>query len=97
MKAGKLLMAVIVLCFVYALSGCTQTGQDLKPMKDDIAKLKEDQAKITKELQDVKKLLEARAPKKPEEFKEALIDVSNDPFEGDKLAKVALIEFNDFQ
>ncbi len=94
MKKLSISIILIAFSFSFALLGCTQKGD----MKDEVEKLKEGQANIIKELGEVKKLLQAKAPARQQaEFKEAVIDVGNDPFEGEKLAKVTLIEFLDFQ
>ena len=94
MKRLAMWFVLIVCSFSVALFGCTQNGA----IQEDVEKLKEGQANIIKELEEVKTLLKAKAPSaRGSEFKEALVDVGNDPFEGDKLAKVTLIEFYDFQ
>jgi hypothetical protein len=93
-KKLSILIFMIVLSLSFALFGCTQK----EPVKEEIAKLKEGQETIKKELQEIKKLLQARqAPRKAVEFKETVVNIDNDPFKGDKLAKVTIIDFSDYQ
>ena len=97
MKKLSILIALIVLGL---LMGCTQNGamkEDLASVTDDVEKLKEGQANIIKELEEVKKSLQARTPPKPAAFKEAVINIGDDPFKGEKLAKVTIVEFTDYQ
>jgi protein-disulfide isomerase len=93
MKKFSILITFIVLSL---LIGCTQNGA----VKDDVEKLKEGQANIIKELGEVKTLLQAKTPPKakaPPEFKEAVMNIGDDPFKGEKLAKVTIVEFTDYQ
>jgi hypothetical protein len=76
-----------------ALSGCQQDDT----LKSEVEQLKETQEKTAKDLEEIKKLLQAKSPPKRAEFEEAVVDIDTDPFVGDKLAKVTLIEVYDFQ
>ncbi len=63
-------------------------------VKEEIKALKEGQKAFQKELQEIKStLIRKPAP----EFKEAIISIDNDPVKGEKDAKLALIEFSDYQ
>lgn len=95
MKKLSIVIILIAFSFSLALFGCTQNGA----IKDEVEKLKQEQKNIIKELAEVKKLLQAKKAPSPQraEFKEVDIDITGDPFAGDKLAKVTLIEFYDFQ
>ena len=87
---------LIILIIISLIIGCTQNGA----VKYDVEKLKEGQANIIKELGEVKTLLQAKTPPKakaPPEFKEAVINIGDDPFKGEKLAKVTIVEFTDYQ
>lgn len=57
--------------------------------------LKEGQTAIQKDLQEIKKLLQARQA--PAEFKEAIINVQGAPAKGAKNEKLVLMEFSDYQ
>lgn len=92
-------LAVLVV-FVALTLFCTQlciaqTSENLKAIKEDIKALKEGQSTIQKDLQEIKKLLQAKQA--PAEFKEAIINIEGKPFKGDKNARLALIEFSDYQ
>lgn len=82
--------------------GFTQT-KELKDIKKDIEELKRGQEGILREIQEIKRLLQTKQPPTPPpaptptEFKEIIINVKNDPFKGSKEAKLAIVEFFDYQ
>jgi hypothetical protein len=90
--------AVLVVLAVFFLS-CAQPGEEsreeLKALKEEIEALKQGQESIQKDLGEIKTLLTGRRAMPP--FKEALISIDGEPFRGDKAAKLALIEFSDYQ
>jgi protein-disulfide isomerase len=74
--------------------GLAQTSAD-DQLKKDIDALKEGQKAIQKDLEEIKRLLQNRPvadvlPRDP-------ISIANEPFMGDRAAKVAVIEYSDFQ
>jgi hypothetical protein len=75
-----------------------QSGEDVETLKKEIETLKEGQKSIQKDLDELKKLLQAkqRPPARPA-FKEAVIDIDDAPAKGQKDAKLVLIEFSDYQ
>ncbi len=89
------LLAVIILLIPFLFRGYAN-GSDLQPLQEDINKLKKGQAFILKELQEIKKLLERRAPKRIP-FKGAVFNIGDDPFMGDKNAVLTLIDFMDYE
>lgn len=93
-KLTVLAFLVVLILFCTQLS-LAQTNEDMKALKEDIKALKDGQTAIQKELQDIKKQLLARPA--PAEFKEALINIQGAPSNGDKNAKLALIEVSDYQ
>jgi type III secretory pathway component EscR len=94
-------------CFVFALlltltvflaqPVFSQTTEELKTLKEEIKSLKEGQSAIQKDLQEIKKLLASRPAAKSAEFKEAIINIEGAPSKGEKTAKLALMEFSDYQ
>ncbi len=92
-----LLLAVFMIC--QAQPVFSQSTEELKSLQQDVKGLKEGQAAIQKDLQEIKKLLQAKpaAQPQPAEFKEAIIAVNGAPSRGEKSAKLALIEFSDYQ
>jgi septal ring factor EnvC (AmiA/AmiB activator) len=73
----------------------SQTDDELKTIREEIKSLKEEQETSRKQLQIIKRTLRARQA--PTEFKEAVINIQGAPSKGDKNAKLALIEFSDYQ
>jgi hypothetical protein len=72
-----------------------QTSAEIDGMKKDISALKEGQQAIQKDLAEIKTILRQKPAQA--EFKETVINVENEPSKGDKKAKLALIEFSDYQ
>ena len=96
----KRLTALAVLVFLTLF--CTQiaiaqTGEEFKSLKEEIKALKEGQTSIQKDLQEIKKLLQARPAGQPAEFKEAIINIEGAPTKGDMTARLVLMEFSDYQ
>jgi len=92
--------SILIASFLlFAQPGFAQLSQDIKALDKDVKELKEQQKTIQKDIEEIKTLLKARqqAPAPPAEFKEALINVDDNPFKGDSKAKLALIEFSDYQ
>jgi len=73
----------------------SQSAEEFKALKDEVKALKEWQDGIKKDNQDIKVQIQAKPA--PTEFKETVVNVDGDPFKGSKDAKVALIEFSDYQ
>lgn len=95
-------MFAVQLLFVFTLvqPGFGQSAEEFKALKDDVKALKAGQVAIQKDLQEIKKLLQARPQPQAQpqpEFKEAVINVKDRPFKGDKDAKLAFVEFSDYQ
>src|SRR3989304_9730917 len=95
----KFFISIFLLMLSYAqISSAQQQGEELKDLKKDIGTLKEDQKTILKELDEIKKRLQAK-PVSAQPVQPVNVELSVDgaPFKGDKNAKVTLIEFSDFQ
>ena len=90
------LFAGLLLAGSVSASAQTTQADDFKKAIDS---LNETQKAILKELQDIKKLLaNPPAPRPPGDVLPSTpMDVSKEPFKGAPNAKVALIEFSDFQ
>jgi hypothetical protein len=86
---------VLALLFVYSQPGFADTGQDINSLKQEIKSLKEGQTAIQKDLQEIKGLLRARQA--PPEFKEAVVNIEGGHSRGSKDAKLAFLEFSDYQ
>jgi DNA helicase IV len=89
-------IAIVAVVLFYTQTGCTQSSEELKPVIEEIKSLKEGQEVIKRELQEIKKFFQVRS-QRTVEFKEAVINIGDDPFRGDKSAKVTLVDFTDYQ
>jgi hypothetical protein len=67
----------------------SQTSEEFQALKKEVEGLKKD-------VQDLRKQVQSR-PAAPGEFAEAIIDIKGAPIRGDKKAKLAFIEFTDYQ
>ncbi len=95
----KVIFPILALVFSLSLAHpvFSQTTDEIKSLQEEIKGLKEGQQAIQKDLQEIKKLLAARPAAQPAEFKEAIINIQGAPSRGDKNAKLALLEFSDYQ
>jgi len=99
----KKAMLALALAVPVVLTGCGQSGEDLKRLENDVGGLKEKVEKLEKgqqaiisQLGEIKGLLKPKAPQRPP-FKEAVFDIGDDPFLGDADAVVTLVDFTDYQ
>ncbi len=86
-------MLGLVLCA--SSSGSAQTADE--QMKRDIEALKEGQQAIQKDLAEIKRLLQSRPAAAADALPRDPITIASEPFKGNGTAKVALIEFSDYQ
>ncbi len=75
-----------------------QTNLEYQLLQKDMESLKQGQAGLKKDIEELKKLIQAsRQAPAAGEFKEAIIDIKGAPIKGDKNAKLVLMEFSDYQ
>ncbi len=98
MKRFVALGVIVILPLFFADRSFGQTGE-LKSLREEIKALKEGQAAIQKDLQEIKNLLRAQQaqPQGPPPFKEAIISIDAGHVEGDRNAKLVMIEFSEYQ
>ena len=89
-------LVMLAFVFFHVPPGFAQTSDEMKALQGEIKALKEGQGAIQKDLQEIKKLLQAK-PAQPAVFKEAIINIDGAPIKGDKKAKLVLMEFSDYQ
>lgn len=89
------LMSGLFIMLAYSTTGFAQTTDELKEIKKDVEIIKEGQKTLQKDIQEIKKLLQAKPA--PGEFKDTIINIKGDPFKGNKSAKLVLIEISDYQ
>jgi protein-disulfide isomerase len=76
----------------------SQTAEEFKARQKEIDALKEGQAGLTKDIQDLKKLVEPKPTAAPApQIKDAIINIKGAPMKGDKNTKLVFIEFSDYQ
>ena len=95
-KSFRIFLGSLLVMLLHANSWAqAPSSQEMTDLKKEIEALKDGQKAMQKELGEIKKLLKARqAPAAPSEFP---FDVSANPFEGVKKAKLTLIDFSDYQ
>jgi protein-disulfide isomerase len=86
---------VLGLFFCASATGSAQTADE--QMKKDIEALKEGQQAIQKDLAEIKRLLQTRPGAAAEALPRDPISIASEPFKGAGTAKVAVIEFSDYQ
>ncbi|GAB4547589.1 MAG: hypothetical protein Fur0020_15740 [Thermodesulfovibrionia bacterium] len=91
MRRSVFLLFMLLLNSLF-LMGCAQQGKEIDSIRKELKELKEGQERLIKDIHSIKRFLRI-----PDEFKEAIINISDEPFKGDKDAKVTLIEFTDYQ
>lgn len=80
---------------VGAQSSQTSGAEEIKALKQEIEALKTRQGRLEQELQELKKALAARGISVGPT--EVVIDVAGDYFKGETKARIAVIEFSDYQ
>ncbi len=93
---------VLLLVLSMVLSGVqtvgAQSDDDMKALKQEIQELRKGQEEIKKDIQELKGLLQRTAKAAPPpQPKEAVVSIDDDPFKGEKTAKLTIIEFSDYQ
>ena len=98
MKKIFILVSISAFMLLYTQVGYTQTSKELEPIAKDIKSLEEGQKAIQKDVEEIKKILQGLSrPPQETEFKEAVLNIGDDPFKGDENAKLTLVEFSDYQ
>jgi len=98
----KIFLTVLIVLCALCIHSCSprqsaRPDDELNSLKKDIDALKAGQTAIQKDLQEIKNLLRAKQAPQPPKFKEATLSIKDDQFKGNKEAKLALIEFFDYQ
>jgi protein-disulfide isomerase len=97
-RYSSYLVLVLGLTLVFSVHPAfSQTAEEFKAQQNEIAALKEGQAQLQKDIQELKKQLQARPAAPGGDFKEAIINIKGAPVMGNKNAKLVLMEFTDYQ
>jgi protein-disulfide isomerase len=101
MKRVVLVALAAATSMLWAQPGLAQPADELKAMRKEVETLKEGQTAIQKQLQDIKTLLQARPPAAAAPGgaapQEATLALDGSPAKGEKTAKIAMVEFTDYQ
>lgn len=96
-------IALAALVFLCPQSGSAQRRQqrdgDLKKLRKEVESLKKGQEEMQKDLQEIKELLRAKGGTATSPTRPTLqaISVGDNPFLGNKDARVVLLDFSDYQ
>ncbi len=98
----RLFLTICLLVSFYSQPVLGQTSDEFKALQEEIRALKEGQKSIKKDLEAIKDFLlkQARqAPRRrgPPPFQPVVLSLHEDPFKGDKNAKLTILDFSDFQ
>ena len=93
---GFLRCSVLILWFGIPVAG---QGGAVNELKKEIETLKQGQEAIQKDLQEIKDLLKPRQAPAPTPTApiDVVLDISENPFKGDRSARLTLVEFTDYQ
>ncbi len=95
-----LILPLSVLLFAPVLSAqqqqsSTQQQTTMEDLKKQLQALTQAVTAMQKDIQDIKSMLQSRAPSGPPEV--VTLDLANYPFRGSNTAKLTLVEFSDYQ
>jgi protein-disulfide isomerase len=97
LKKITILLLVMSLVLLSTQLGCAQTNEDMKALRNDIQELKTNQEAIKKDIEELKGQLQRSAKAAPPAWKPTVVSTDDDPFMGEKTAKLTIIEFADYQ
>ena len=101
-KTLGILVGATFFTLLWSQPGASQPTDDLKAMQKDIEALKDAQKRVEKELDAIKTLLrrqaqQGRRRRAPQPFQPIVLSIGDDPYKGEKNAKVTIIDFSDYQ
>jgi len=95
---GQVVTGALALALLAGSAGFAQSPD--QELRDEIQALKKGQEQIQKDLQEIKKLVQAQqrpaAPSGPN-VKGKVFNIGTNPSKGEQTAKVTLVEFTDYQ
>ena len=96
--SGQVVTGTLALALLAGSAGFAQSSD--QELRDEIQALKKGQEQIQKDLQEIKKLVQAQqrpaAPAGPN-VKGKVFNIGTNPSKGEQTAKVTLVEFTDYQ
>jgi protein-disulfide isomerase len=95
-RNSKLIVGmVLALLFPAPFAKAQQTSMD--DLKKEIQSLSQTIKEMQKDIEEIKTLLRGRNAPTPPPPQHVLLDLDNDPAQGERTAKLTLIEFSDYQ
>ena len=96
---GVLQCSALVLWLGIPVAAQEAASDEVNELKKEIETLKQGQEAIQKDLQEIKDLLKPRQAPAPTPTApiDVVLDVSGNPFKGDRSARLTLVEFTDYQ
>ncbi len=94
---GPAISAAVIVALAAASVALAQAPEP--ELRDEIEALKKGQEQIRKELAEIKRLLQTRAPAQPAgpNVRGKVFDLGSNPVQGEPTAKLTLVEFTDYQ
>ena len=98
-----ILIGTVFLLFSFSQPGFTQSGDEIKSLQKEMQALKKGQKRIQRDLNTIKNLLRERQTPRPRRrqaakpFQPVVLNVGDEPFKGDRSAKVTIVDFSDYQ
>ncbi len=93
-------LGLSLLVLLFPLSGCEQPRGEIEALKKEVEALKKGQETAKKELKVIKAALQragAIPRREPKSVVVSVVSIDDDPFLGEKNAKVTIIDFSDYQ
>ncbi|MDQ5857218.1 MAG: DsbA family protein [Acidobacteriota bacterium] len=97
-RVPSVLLALALLLAVSPLAA--QPAADTESLRKEIQSLKAGQQQIQKDIEEIKKILQAArnpAPAAPDKAVNAMVNIAGEPSKGNKDARLTLIEFSEYQ
>jgi hypothetical protein len=92
------LLALALLLAAAAPPAAAQSTEELRGLRQAIEALRESQQRMERELQEIKTLLRGRQAGAPEdEPKNVVLSIDGVPVKGERTARLALVDFTDYQ
>lgn len=97
MRSSRILVGLAFLLFVPSPGALAQSQEEVEILKRQIEALKQNQSTLQKEIEGIKDFLREKFAPPPVERKETSLSIEDNPVKGDRNAKVAIVEFSDYQ
>ena len=99
----EMMRAIVAAVFTFVACPTAWPQDSDAELRREIERLKQGQQQINRELQEIKRLLQARLQDRPAaapsgpQVKGKVFDIGDNPVKGARTAKLTLVEFTDYQ